>query len=33
VVPTCMAIEKSVDLAYAIYNRVFRKVLDKLNEG
>jgi hypothetical protein len=30
VVPTGKAIEESVDLAYEIYNRVFRKVPDGL---
>lgn len=33
VVPTGKAIEESVDLAYEIYNRVFRKVPGKLNGG
>ena len=35
VVPTGKAIEESVDLAYEIYNRVFRKTPDILrqNEG
>ena len=32
VVPTGNAIEESVDLAHEIYNRVFRKVPEKLNE-
>jgi hypothetical protein len=30
VVPTGNAIEESVDLAYEIFNRVFRKVPDRL---
>lgn len=30
VVPTSKAIEESIDLAYEIYNRVFRKVPPKL---
>ena len=30
VVPTRAAIEESVDLAHEIYNRVFRKVPDRL---
>ena len=35
VVPTGKAIEESVDLAYEIYNRVFRKIPEILrqNEG
>jgi hypothetical protein len=33
VVPSGKVIEESVDLAYEIYNRVFRKVPDKLNGG
>jgi hypothetical protein len=32
VVPTSVAIEESVDLAYEIYNRVFRKVPERLME-
>jgi hypothetical protein len=32
VVPTGKAIEESVDLAYEIFNRVFRKVPEKLKE-
>ena len=32
VAPTGAAIEESVDLAHEIYNRVFRKVPEKLNE-
>ena len=32
VVPTGHAIEGSVDLAYEIFNRVFRKVPERLNE-
>jgi len=31
VVPTSRAIEESVDLAHEIYNRVFRKVPDRVN--
>ena len=30
VVPTGKAIEESVDLAYEIFNRVFRKVLERV---
>jgi hypothetical protein len=30
VVPTSVAIEESVDLAHEIYNRVFRKVPERL---
>jgi hypothetical protein len=30
VVPTGVAIEESVDLAHEIYNRVFRKVLERI---
>ena len=30
VVPTGLAIDESVDLAHEIYNRVFRKVPDRL---
>ena len=30
VIPTSMAIEESVDLAHEIYNRVFRKVPERL---
>ena len=33
VVPTSHAIEESVDLAHEIYNRVFRKVPEKVNGG
>jgi hypothetical protein len=33
VVPTGKAIEESVDLAYEIYNRVFRKVPERVNGG
>lgn len=32
VVPTSRAIEESVDLAHDIYNRVFRKVLEKISD-
>ena len=32
VVPTGKAIEESVDLAYEIFNRVFRRVPEKLKE-
>jgi len=32
VVPTSVAIEESVDLAHEIYNRVFRKVPERLAE-
>jgi hypothetical protein len=32
VVPTGKAIEESVDLAYEIFNRVFRKVPSRVNE-
>jgi hypothetical protein len=32
VVPTGKAIEESVDLAYEIFNRVFRKVLARIEE-
>jgi hypothetical protein len=32
VVPTSVAIEESVDLAHEIYNRVFRKVPERLIE-
>lgn len=31
--PTAEAIEESVDLAHEIYNRVFRRVLKKIDEG
>jgi hypothetical protein len=31
--PTREAIEESVDLAHEIFNRVFRKVPEKLKEG
>ena len=33
VVPTGKAIEESVDLAHEIYNRVFRKVPERVNGG
>lgn len=33
VVPTSHAIEESVELAHEIYNRVFRKVPEKMKEG
>jgi hypothetical protein len=32
VVPTSTAIEESVDLAYEIFNRVFRKVPERISE-
>ena len=32
VIPTANAIEESVDLAHEIYNRVFRKVPERLME-
>ena len=32
VIPTSNAIDESVDLAHEIYNRVFRKVPQRLNE-
>ena len=32
VIPTRTAIEESVDLAYEIFNRVFRRVPEKLKE-
>jgi len=32
VVPTRQAIEESVDLAHEVYNRVFRKVPEKVKE-
>jgi hypothetical protein len=32
VIPTSVAIEESVDLAHEIYNRVFRKVPERLIE-
>jgi hypothetical protein len=32
VVPTSVAIEESVDLAHDIYNRVFRKVPERIRE-
>lgn len=32
VIPTARAIEESVDLAHEIFNSVFRKVPDKVNE-
>lgn len=33
VVPTSQAIDESVDLAHEIFNRVFRKVPDRVNGG
>jgi hypothetical protein len=33
VVPTGNAIEESVDLAHEIFNRVFRKVPERVNGG
>ena len=33
VVPTRQAIEESVDLAHEIFNRVFRKVPERVNGG
>jgi hypothetical protein len=33
VIPTSNAIDESVELAHEIFNRVFRKVPDKLREG
>ena len=33
VVPTSHAIDESVDLAHEIFNRVFRKVPDRVNGG
>lgn len=33
VVPTGKTIEESVDLAYEIFNRVFRKVPERVNGG
>ena len=33
VVPTRQAIEESVDLAYEIFNRVFRKVPERISDG
>ncbi len=33
VLPTAAAIEESIDLAHEIYNRVFRKVPQKLPES
>jgi hypothetical protein len=33
VVPTGNAIEEPVDLAYEIFNRVFRKVPERVNGG
>ncbi len=33
VIPTTAAIEESIDLAHEIYNRVFRKVPQKLPHG
>jgi hypothetical protein len=33
VVPTGKAIEESVDLAYEIYNRVFRKIPETLRQN
>lgn len=32
VLPTSQAIEESVDLAYEVYNRVFRRVPERLNQ-
>ena len=32
VVPTSNAVDESVDLAHEIYNRVFRKVPERLNQ-
>jgi hypothetical protein len=32
VIPTSAAVDESVDLAYEIFNRVFRKVPQKLEE-
>jgi MinD-like ATPase involved in chromosome partitioning or flagellar assembly len=32
VIPTGNAIEESVDLAHEIYNRVFRKVPERINQ-
>jgi hypothetical protein len=32
VVPTRQAIEESVDLAHEVYNRVFRKVPEKVKD-
>jgi hypothetical protein len=32
VVPTSVAIEESIDLAHDIYNRVFRKVPERIRE-
>jgi hypothetical protein len=32
VIPTIQAIEESVDLAHEVYNRVFRRVPDRLNK-
>jgi hypothetical protein len=33
VIPTSHAIDESVDLAYEIFNRVFRKVPDRMKNG
>jgi hypothetical protein len=33
VVPTSHAIDESIDLAHEIFNRVFRKVPDRVNGG
>jgi hypothetical protein len=33
VIPTSHAIEESVELAHEIYNRVFRKVPERMPEG
>jgi hypothetical protein len=33
VVPTGLAIDESVDLAHEIFNRVFRKVPERVNGG
>ena len=32
VVPTSIAVDESVDLAHEVYNRVFRKVPERLNQ-
>ena len=32
VIPTSHAVDESVDLAHEIYNRVFRKVPERLNQ-
>jgi hypothetical protein len=31
-IPTIQAIEESVDLAHEVYNRVFRRVPERINE-